>query len=75
MVLRTSPDDEWGRPTTQEACTPMQKLYTLLAQDDAQTMTEYATVLTVITLAALTAFTLLGAATTGAFTRVASYFS
>jgi Flp pilus assembly pilin Flp len=53
----------------------MQKLYTLLAQDDGQTMTEYATVLTVITLSALTAFTLLGAATTGAFARVASYLT
>ena len=53
----------------------MQKLYTLLAQDDGQTMTEYATVLTVITLSALTAFALLGAATTGAFARVASYLT
>jgi Flp pilus assembly pilin Flp len=53
----------------------MERLYTFLAQDEAQTMTEYATVLTVITLAALSAFALLGAASTGALVRVAGYFS
>ena len=53
----------------------MQKLYTLLAQDDGQTMTKYTTILTVITLAALTAFTLLDATTTDAFARVANYFT
>jgi Flp pilus assembly pilin Flp len=53
----------------------MQKLYSLLVQDEAQTMAEYSIVLTVITLAALTAFVLLGAASTGALTRVAGYFS
>ena len=50
----------------------MQKLYRLLQQDEAQTMTEYATVLTVITLFCLAAFALLAAASTGAITRVAS---
>jgi Flp pilus assembly pilin Flp len=53
----------------------MQKLYTLLAQDDAQTMAEYGVVLSVITLGALTAFALLAAASTGALTRVAGYFT
>ena len=53
----------------------MQKLYTLLAQDEGQTMAEYGVVLTVITLGALTAFTLLAAASTGALTRVAGYFT
>jgi len=53
----------------------MQKLYTLLMQDEAQTMAEYGVVLTVITLAALSAFVLLGAASTGALTRVAGYFT
>ena len=58
------------RRSVQEACT-VQKLYILLAQNDAQTMTEYATVLTVITLACLAAFALLGAAASGALGRVA----
>ena len=49
----------------------MQKLYSLLAREDAQTMAEYATVLTVITLACLGAFALLAAASTGAIGRVA----
>jgi Flp pilus assembly pilin Flp len=53
----------------------MQKLYHLLQQDEAQTMAEYATVLTVITVFCLTAFVLLGAASTGAIARVASYFT
>jgi Flp pilus assembly pilin Flp len=49
----------------------MQKLISLLANDEGQTMAEYATVLTVITLACLTAFVLLAAASSGALTRVA----
>ena len=49
----------------------MQRLYTFLAQDDAQTMAEYSVVLTVITLAVLSAFVVLAAASAGAFTRVA----
>jgi Flp pilus assembly pilin Flp len=53
----------------------MQKLYRLLQQDDAQTMTEYATVLTVITIFCLAAFALLAAASTGAISRVAGYFT
>jgi Flp pilus assembly pilin Flp len=53
----------------------MQKLDTLLAQDEGQTMAEYGVVLTVITLAALSAFTLLAAASTGALARVAGYFT
>jgi Flp pilus assembly pilin Flp len=53
----------------------MQKLYRLLQQNDAQTMTEYATVLTVITIFCLAAFALLAAASTGAISRVAGYFT
>jgi Flp pilus assembly pilin Flp len=49
----------------------MQKLYDRLTVQDGQTMTEYATVLTVVTLACLAAFALLAAASTGALTRVA----
>jgi Flp pilus assembly pilin Flp len=53
----------------------MQKLYSLLAQEEAQTMAEYATVLTVITIACLGAFALLAGATTGAIGRVAALFT
>lgn len=53
----------------------MQKLYSLLARQDAQTMAEYATVLTVITLACLAAFVLLAAASTGAIREVAGLFT
>jgi Flp pilus assembly pilin Flp len=53
----------------------MQELNSLLARDEGQTMTEYATVLTVITLACLTAFTVLAAASTGALSRVAALFT
>ena len=53
----------------------MQRLYRLLQQDDAQTMTEYATVLTVITIFCLAGFALLAAASTGAISRVAGYFT
>jgi Flp pilus assembly pilin Flp len=49
----------------------MQKLYARLTQQDGQTMTEYATVLAVVTLACLAALALLAAASTGALTRVA----
>jgi Flp pilus assembly pilin Flp len=51
---------------------PMEKLYSLLAQEEAQTMAEYATVLTVITLACLGAFALLAAASSGAIGRAAA---
>ena len=53
----------------------MHKLYRLLRQDDAQTMAEYATTLTVITILCLGAFALLAAASTGALARVAGYFT
>jgi len=53
----------------------MQKLYRLLQQDEAQTMTEYATVLTVITVFCLAGFALLAAASTGAISRVAGLFT
>ena len=53
----------------------MQKLYSLLAGEEAQTMTEYATVLTVITLACLSAFALLAAASSGAIGEVAGLFT
>lgn len=53
----------------------MQKLYELLAREDGQTMAEYGIVLTVITVACLTAFILLAAASTGAMARVAGLFT
>jgi Flp pilus assembly pilin Flp len=53
----------------------MRKLISLLARDEAQTMAEYGTVLTVITLTCLAAFVLLAGASTGAITRVAGYFT
>jgi Flp pilus assembly pilin Flp len=53
----------------------MQKLFSLLAQDEAQTMAEYGVVLSVITIAALGAFALLAAASIGAIARVAGYFT
>ena len=52
----------------------MQKLSSLLALEDAQTMVEYATVLTMITLACLAAFALLAAASSGAISRAAGLF-
>ena len=52
----------------------MQKFYDRLTQQDGQTMAEYATVLTVVTIACLTAFVALATATTGALTRVAGLF-
>jgi Flp pilus assembly pilin Flp len=48
----------------------MTKLFELIAREDGQTMAEYGTVLTVITIACLTAFVLLAAAATGAYERV-----
>jgi Flp pilus assembly pilin Flp len=57
-----------------EVCS-MQKLYNWLAREDGQTMAEYGVVLTVITLTALSSFMLLAAASTGALTRVAGYFT
>jgi Flp pilus assembly pilin Flp len=53
----------------------MQKLYNRLRREDAQTMTEYATTLSVITIFCLAAFALIAAASTGALTRVAGYFT
>jgi Flp pilus assembly pilin Flp len=53
----------------------MQKLYSLLAQHEGQTMAEYATVLTVITIACLAAFVLLAAASSGAIQKVAALFT
>ena len=53
----------------------MQKLYCLLRQDDGQTMTEYATTLSLITIFCLAAFALLAAASTGALMRVAGYLT
>jgi Flp pilus assembly pilin Flp len=49
----------------------MLKLCARLTQDDGQTMAEYGTVLTVVTIACLTALALLAAASTGALSRVA----
>ena len=53
----------------------MQKFFSLFRQEKAQTMTEYATVLTVITIFCLAAFALLAAASTGAISRVAGLFT
>jgi Flp pilus assembly pilin Flp len=60
-----------ARPDPFRRSAPMQKLYSLLAQEEAQTMAEYATVLTVITIACLAAFAVLAAASSGAIGRVA----
>ena len=49
----------------------MQKFFSLFKQEKAQTMTEYATVLTVITIFCLAGLALLAAASTGALERVA----
>jgi hypothetical protein len=49
----------------------MHKLVTLLARDEAQTLPEYATVLSVITIGCLLAFAVLAAAVTGQIARVA----
>jgi Flp pilus assembly pilin Flp len=48
----------------------MKKLSGLIGRDDGQTMAEYGVVLTVITVACLTAFVLLAASATNALTRV-----
>ena len=53
----------------------MQKLYLWLAREDGQTMAEYATVLTVITIACLAAFVVLAAASSGAIKQVAALFT
>jgi Flp pilus assembly pilin Flp len=53
----------------------MKKLFELTAREEGQTMAEYGTVLTVITLACLTAFVLLATSATSAYARVASLFS
>jgi Flp pilus assembly pilin Flp len=75
MRVEPTPSVLPGADFAQEVCTAMQKFYSLLAQDEGQTMAEYSIVLTVITLAALTAFVLLGAASTGALRRVADLFT
>jgi Flp pilus assembly pilin Flp len=59
-------------PTVQEAAA-MRKVYNLLARQDGQTMAEYATVLTVITLAVITAIGLLAGANANLITRVAGF--
>ncbi len=51
------------------------KIFELPAREEGQTMAEYGTVLTVITLACLTAFVLLATSATSAYTRVAGLFS
>jgi Flp pilus assembly pilin Flp len=53
----------------------MEKPFELQAREEGQTMAEYATVLTVITIACLTAFALLTASATDVYTRVAALFS
>lgn len=53
----------------------MTRLFRIFGREDGQTMAEYGTVLTVITIACLTAFMLLAASATGAYTRVAGMFS
>lgn len=51
------------------------KIFQLPARQEGQTMAEYGTVLTVITLACLTAFVLLATSATNAYSRVAGLFS
>jgi Flp pilus assembly pilin Flp len=53
----------------------MKKLLQLPAREEGQTMAEYGTVLTVITVACLSAFVLLATSATSAYTGVASLFS
>jgi Flp pilus assembly pilin Flp len=53
----------------------MTKLFELCGREDGQTMAEYGTVLTVITIACLTAFVLLAAASTNAISRAAGFLS
>jgi Flp pilus assembly pilin Flp len=57
----------------------MQKFHRLLAElprrEEGQTMAEYGVVLVVITIAALSALTLLGGNVTNALTRVAGFVS
>jgi Flp pilus assembly pilin Flp len=57
----------------------MQKFHRLLAElpkrEEGQTMAEYGVVLAVITLAALSALTLLGGNVTNALTRVAGFIT
>jgi len=52
----------------------MQQLNSRFARENGQTMAEYATVLSVITIACLAAFALLAAAVTGSIGRVAGLF-
>jgi Flp pilus assembly pilin Flp len=53
----------------------MKKLFELQAREEGQTMAEYATVLTIITIACVTVFALLSANVTSAYTLVADLFS
>ncbi|MEK6274624.1 MAG: hypothetical protein AABM30_04730 [Actinomycetota bacterium] len=53
----------------------MEKLDRLLPREEAQTLAEYATVLTVITFTILAAFALLGAASAGAIGRAAAFLT
>ena len=69
MTLELDPADERGKPTLGAAAlisrrrsAQMQKLNTLVKQDAGPTLTEYATTLSVVTLACLAAFSLLAAA-------------
>ena len=48
----------------------MTRLFKTCGREDGQTMAEYGTVLTVITIACLTAFMLLAASATNAYHRV-----
>jgi Flp pilus assembly pilin Flp len=50
----------------------MTRLYRLIGREDGQTMAEYSTVLTVITLACLTAFLMLAGGAQAAYERVAN---
>jgi Flp pilus assembly pilin Flp len=50
----------------------MKKVFAFAARDEGQTMAEYGTVLTIITVACLTAFLLLAASATSAYERIAT---
>jgi hypothetical protein len=84
MLVGAAPVDEvsthvLGRsaaaPTRSGGQQSMERLQRLPQQDEAPTMTEYATALSAITILCLGAFALVAAANTGALAHVAGYFT
>jgi Flp pilus assembly pilin Flp len=74
MLVVIQPPVQRRAETVQEGC-QMHKLYSSLAHQDGQTMAEYATVLSVITIVCVAAFAVLAAASTGAIVRVVKLFT